>query len=69
MRVKELHKGDRKILLILITYLKVTKSLVLMLSENVMHILKLFLGEGYATHADMKSHTVSVIKMGKGSII
>ena len=51
------------------TYLNGTKEFVLTLGADGMNILKWFVDASYATHADMKSHTGSVITMVKRSII
>ena len=51
------------------TYLNGKKELVLKLRANGMRFLGWFVDTSYATHSDMKSHTVSVTKMIKGSII
>ena len=67
-RIKEPVEDDWGKLLRLMTYLNDTKELVLKLIADGMNILGWFVDASYATQAEMKSHMVSVVTMGKGSI-
>ena len=46
-----------------------TREIILTLSAGGLNILKLNIDASFAMHADFKSHTGSVMSMGKGEII
>lgn len=49
-------------------YLNGTREMVLVLSADALNILKWYVDASFAVHADFKSHTGSVMSMGKGAI-
>jgi hypothetical protein len=67
-RVKEPDTDDWEKLLRLMKYLNGTREMVLMLSADALNILKWYVDASFAVHADFKSHTGSVMSMGKGAI-
>jgi len=52
----------------LMKYLDGTRKLVLTLSADELNISEWYVDASFAVHADFKSHTGSVMSMGKGSI-
>ena len=67
-RVREPDNDDWKKLLRMMQYLKSTRDLVLTLSADNTNILKWYVDASYAVHPNMRSHTGSVLTMGKGAI-
>ena len=67
-RVQDPDEDDWKKLLRMMMYLKGTKELVLTLSADNMNICRWYVDESYAVHEDMRSHTGSMMTMGKGCI-
>ena len=66
--MKEPDTDDWEKLLHLMKYLNGTREMVLMLSTDALNILKWYVDASFAVHADFKSHTGSVMSMGKGAI-
>jgi len=66
--VKEPDTDNWEKLLHFMKYLKSRREMVLTLSADALNILKWYVDPSFAVHADFKSHTGSVMSMGKGAI-
>lgn len=67
-RVKEPDHNDWKKIVRMVQYLKCTRELVLTLSADNANICKWYIDTSYAVHPNMRSHTCSMLTLGKGTI-
>ena len=67
-RVIEPDKNNWKKLYIILTYLKYTNKLVLILERDNLNILKWFIDVSYAVHKDIKNHTGGGLTIEKSAV-
>jgi hypothetical protein len=67
-RVKEPNEADWQKLLRLMKYLNGTRTKVLRIKADSIHIIKWYVDASFAVHPDFKSHTGGYMTMGEGTI-